>query len=277
MTRLPSNVTPRLVDQQPAPAPEQAAESGGPQLDRRRSKTLSDDEWFCIGRHVVYASMFYPIVVWVGAVVASIAWAISDSDLWLVPQVIVFGLLVAIASSIGAALITAFASAVTIALAMVVDHTLKLDIPPTLAGAVTGGWIGGGYLALAMGDPSPQSWLLIITATIMGCYGGAIGGWRSQWQQQYEWAGPFNYQSQSDYVPRHATRFRFGIRQMMIGSAWICGLLGIARIVGLLTPELVVPMTVWAVTYAVTLAVGIPLWPHFIAWRVARWERRQRS
>jgi hypothetical protein len=170
----------------------------------------------------------------------------------------------------------------TILIAALVAGTIGLRIPSALVGAFVGGWIGGGYMTLLLGSAvdldnvaefaTPFAFL-ITSATIMGSYAGAIGAWRGELQTTYD---PFAGTSPRAPASRNHERsfhFRFGLRHMMIASAWLCGFLGVARMAGLLTPDFMVPMGMWFALQLVILAVGSLFWRPYTRWRVRMWER----
>ena len=251
---------------------------------RQRNNTINPDEWFSIGKHIVFAAMLWPLVVYFTFAsfgIYSVLAGIAPGNAF---QALAIGAFAALWAVPVAGIAAAFVTGITLILAIIVYGSLRVRLPITLIGAVLGGWIGGGYMAIInfgllgaspdFGFDLPSAIFLVLSATVMGQFGGAIGGWRSQYRFVRR------PEDLTDVVRRRLDLgtapgpIRFGLRDMLVGSAWLCGLLGATKMSGLLIPPIVVALSAWGAMQAITLLVGIWLWPRYIAWRVRRSERR---
>ena len=245
-----------------------------------RNNTIDPDQWFSIGHHVFLAALQWPVVVYLAMAIASVVAGLIGGSFADAADFVGLGALGLLFAIPAAGVATIFAAGMSLLFAILVYGSLRVRIPMTLVGAVLGGWIGGGYMALAIDfervtrSASTVAELasllfLLVSATVMGQYGGAIGGWKATG----ELLGSPYFMARCQEL-RQRQLFRFSIRDMLVGSAWICGVLGVLNVVGLLTPRFATSFGVWAATQTVTLCVGIVIWPRYIVWRVRRAERR---
>ena len=230
-------------------------------------------EWFSIWKHLILAAALWAVI----PSLLSFALAVNSIG-------VMGGLVLLLAGPHLAGMACATVGGITILFFALVNATIGIRLPTPLVGGFTGGWIGGGYvsLCLAAGGMMPVDWtrgfdpvvlLWIVPATVMGTYAGAIGGWRASNQLRFrEPLSPFKFRVVS-YTRERTHRLQFGIRQMLIASAWLCGILGVARMLGLLTPHYLIAMSLWLVVQLVTVVIGAFVWPLLIAFRLWMWQR----
>ncbi len=275
MKPVPRNVTPRLVDPEPIEPTDLEISSRRAIGNAPRPRLIDVETWFEIGKHIVFAALLWPIVVAMFLLVGAMAFVVSAGDFGSLAGAIGIAIAMLFGSIIFAAFAAMVVTIIVLSLLAVVLATLQISISPTIVGALAGGFIGGGVMsAMLASEPVTVFWLVVL-ATVMGSYGGAIGGWRSQWPREFQWYGGNKYLNESLVGPRKSAPIRFSIRHMLIASTWLCGLLSIAKVSGLLTPQIAMALGIWLAIQAVVMVVGYFAWPPYTRWRVRRWERRQ--
>jgi hypothetical protein len=275
MDRPRHNVAPRLVDPEPISPGDVHIDTSDEPRAFAQADTLSQEAWISIGRHIVLAAVLLPVTVAAVLMVLSTVWGVATLDGWLMIEAAVWGLGIAVMGGVYAFAGALIVTAITIALLVLIDQTVRLRMPPTIVGALTGGFVGGAIAAVAFVDEPLPALGIVVLATTMGTYGGAIGGWRSNWRFTYQQYDGHRYANNPRYKTVEPKPFRFGIRQMMIASAWLCGLLGIAKGVGLLTPRVMLGLGIWFAIQVVVMLVGYFTWPAYTRWRVRLWERQR--
>ncbi len=271
MKPVPRNVTPRLVDSESAEPTDIELPSRRVAGNTARPALIEPETLFNIGKHIVFAALLWPIAVALFMLVGSVGSAVYDGDLLAAASAGGMAVKFLFFAVIVAGCVATIATMVVLSLAGIILATLQISISPTIVGALAGGFIGGGAMAVLFAE-QPIAWFwLVALATSMGSYGGAIGGWRSMWNKEYQWRGRYMVPAMLT-VRQQPPTIRFGIRHMLIASTWLCGLMAVAKVSGLLTPQFATALGIWLAIQTVVMVVGYFVWPPYTRWRVRRCE-----
>ena len=218
--------------------------------------TLVAAEWRSIGVHIAFG-----VVGWL--CIATL------------PNVILMPMLSPVFFLMGV-LLAMFLAGVAVGIGILFDRALHLRVPPSLKGALIGGVSCGTAGCLLIPDvsgillmrPNFIDVAMMLSTTVVGQYSGAIGGWRTQWQRRlihfdgigwrYVVAAPLN----------PAVSLRFTIWQLLIATTLLAFVLGVAKPSGFFGSRLALIFSAWIPMQAVTLAIGMLIWPYYTAWRI---------
>jgi hypothetical protein len=297
--------------EQPAPGISDAREADEEAIDRtvqrncrkRYYDDLAGFGWFSISRGILFAAFLYPLAVTINVFLLFVVEVLFNVRTLqnIGHGEITFAVMIAVGFSIVAGLasliLASMAAAATLPIIHLVVWSLKIRPNWVTLGAFAGGLVGFlAVLSLATLQPNAFDmradvetfmtlWLGPGVATIVGQYGGAVGGRNACWRLTARAAsrrslirlgsGRFRAEDTNadddDSMGSSRPWIRFRTVHLLWVGVWLSLLLTAFRLSGV-PNELILPvLLIWTIYQAATLRVGSWLLPHLAAaWRAGR-------